>query len=261
MPSFGRSLSRFGVDYLLVSGQASVLYQAATFSEDVDLWVRADAGNLQRLRKALAALRARVRSQLTPPLTLTHARRGHGFHFLLPSVAGPVELDVMGNPPRVAPFRECRARAVPMSTAWGPMPVIAIEDLVEIKKTRRLRDYDVISNLVRVRLVAAGSPPSDDLLRWALANGFDAEGLDEILERNPRARRIAARMRRPAVRRLMGTHRRAERIRRCRRALAQEITEFQERDVAFWRPVLADLRRLRTLGRLLPKDSLVRTRA
>ena len=59
MPSFGRSLSRFGVDYLLVSGQASVLYQAATFSEGVDLWVRADAGNLKRLRKALASLRAR----------------------------------------------------------------------------------------------------------------------------------------------------------------------------------------------------------
>lgn len=33
-----QSFERVGLEYLLISGQASILYGAATFSEDVDLW-------------------------------------------------------------------------------------------------------------------------------------------------------------------------------------------------------------------------------
>ena len=36
MRTLFRSFERFGVDYLLISGQASILYGAATFSEDID---------------------------------------------------------------------------------------------------------------------------------------------------------------------------------------------------------------------------------
>ncbi len=50
-----------GVEFLLISGQASVLYGAATFSEDIDVWVRPDPGNLARLLRALTSLRARGR--------------------------------------------------------------------------------------------------------------------------------------------------------------------------------------------------------
>ena len=37
--NFFQSLERHGVEYLLISGQATVLYGAATFSEDIDLWI------------------------------------------------------------------------------------------------------------------------------------------------------------------------------------------------------------------------------
>jgi hypothetical protein len=37
--NFFQSLEAGGVEYLLISGQATVLYGAATFSEDIDLWV------------------------------------------------------------------------------------------------------------------------------------------------------------------------------------------------------------------------------
>ena len=37
--SFFQSLDTHRVAYLLISGQATVLYGAATFSEDIDLWV------------------------------------------------------------------------------------------------------------------------------------------------------------------------------------------------------------------------------
>ena len=37
--SFFQNLDARHVEYLLISGQATVLYGAATFSEDIDLWV------------------------------------------------------------------------------------------------------------------------------------------------------------------------------------------------------------------------------
>ena len=77
------SFERSGVDYLLISGQATVLYGAATFSEDVDLWVRPTLSNARRLLDALAERDARVH-RLTPPLTLRNLRAGHGFHFIVP---------------------------------------------------------------------------------------------------------------------------------------------------------------------------------
>jgi hypothetical protein len=55
-----RRFDAAGFDYLLIGGQASILYGAATFSEDVDVWIRPDAANAGRLLRALAVCRARV---------------------------------------------------------------------------------------------------------------------------------------------------------------------------------------------------------
>ncbi len=251
MRSFGPSFRSHGVDFLLISGQATVLYGASTFSEDIDLWVRPTAGNLDRLRRALRALHARA-YKLTPPLTLGHARKGHGFHFVLPSASGPVFLDVMGRPPRVTSYGVCKARAVTMATEWGRIPVLSIPDLVEIKKTRRLGDYDVISALVRIRLVAAGRKVPASLLVWALRNSFVAEDLGDILARHPAARRVAARLPRKALKAAL-----AGRLEACRRAIAAEVAGLQRQDLRYWNPVLADLRRLRASGGLLKEGAFL----
>ena len=52
--NFFRSLNQHRVEYLLISGQATVLYGAATFSEDIDLWLHPTEDNCSRF---LAALR------------------------------------------------------------------------------------------------------------------------------------------------------------------------------------------------------------
>lgn len=246
-PSFGRSLRRRGVAFLLVSGQAAVLHGAAAFSEDVDLWVLPTPGNLHRLRLALRDLRARV-YKLTPPMTSRNARKGHGFHFLIPARPSPIYLDVMGRPPRVGSFRSCKRRSVLLQTPMGPTPVMGIADLAEIKKTRRLGDYDVISALVRIRL-QDDTGPSDEELSWALRNSFSEEDLGWLMERYPRARALAPGLRRPALGHV-------DRPDACRRALAHEIAELQRKDVACWKPVLAELRSLRAEGKLLKEGPL-----
>src|SRR6185436_3559751 len=136
MRNIFRSFDRFGVEYLLISGQASILYGAATFSEDIDLWVNPTQANLDNLIRSLAACRARI-YKLTPPLTLRNFRRGHGFHFTLPARPDPVYLDIMGRPPRVGSFAAAWRRAQVMKTGWGRLPVVSIEDLIALKKTRR----------------------------------------------------------------------------------------------------------------------------
>ncbi len=56
--NFFQNLDRCEVEYLLVSGQASVLYGAATFSEDIDLWINPSTQNRDRLLECLRRCRA-----------------------------------------------------------------------------------------------------------------------------------------------------------------------------------------------------------
>jgi hypothetical protein len=235
-----RSFERFGLDYLLISGQAAILYGAATFSEDIDIWIRPTIENAGRLLRALATCRGRV-YKLTPPLTRKNLMTGHGFHFVIPARPAPVYLDVMGLPPRVGPYREARRRARDVRTPWGEIPVVSIPDLIALKRTRRLSDYEVISNLVTIHL-AEGGEPGPEIWRWAYRNSYRVE------DRLAIARRIGVRLSRATV----------------RRQILVEITRLQARDTAYWRAIVADLRRLRRARRLLaegtPVARLPRTR-
>ena len=67
--NFFQSLDRNGVEYLLISGQATVLYGAATFSEDIDLWINPTGKNRDRFLLALRDCQARY-YKLIPPLTI-----------------------------------------------------------------------------------------------------------------------------------------------------------------------------------------------
>jgi hypothetical protein len=228
------SFERRRVRQLLISGQAAILYGASTFSEDVDLWIDPSAGNVARFLHALADLDATV-YKLTPPLTRRNVERGHGFHFLVPDEHGPIYLDVMPRPPRVGAFAAAWRRRRVMETPIGPLDVVSLEDLVELKKTRRLADYEVITNLVAIHLREKKSP-SRTLLGWAERNSFRATD-----------RTIYARM--------LG-RRRSEAD--SQKLLLREITRLQRRDTRHWSRVVADLRRMRTRGELLPEGTPVR---
>lgn len=235
MRNLFRSFERFGVDYLLISGQASILYGAATFSEDVDLWIRPSPANVRRVLRALASRRARVH-KLTPPLEPRFLRGGHGFHFVIPGRPLPVYLDLMGKPPRVGSFAECRRHARLLETDWGRIPVVGLEDLIALKKTRRFIDYEVISNLVSIRLAQEDSH-SRKLLRWAARSTFRAEE-------------------RAALLRSLGTR---TTLAQCRARIAREVETLQARDARYWRPRIAELRRLRRAGKLWPEGAPVST--
>jgi len=253
MRSLFRALDGEGVRYLVISGQACILYGASQFTEDIDLWIQPASSNLASFLRAMARVKARV-YKLTPPITLKYVRKGHGFHF---RIGRDLFLDVMGRPPRVGRFLGAFSRAREFKTDWGTLRVSAPEDLVLLKQTNRPGDYEAISNLVRLRALE----DTEDLavLRWALLNTFDvADLVDFALRAMDKLRQWPPR---PALHALLPVTAAARppdrRIRRAAQLLAVEMGEAQERGRRYWRPIVSELKELQGSRSLIPEGTAV----
>ena len=244
--SFFQNLEQAGVRYLLISGQATVLYGAAAFSEDIDLWVEPDAQNIDALKNALRSSKAKF-YKLTPDLNETLMAKGHGFHFVIGDNE-PVYLDVMGKPPRVGDFAAARANSQMFDTDWGVIPVIGLKELVEVKKTQRLEDYAIISKLAVEWLNRPECPRSDDDFRWALENVFTLEQLDRL------CRGWGARVSQIGDVRISnfakfisdGLQVPTELENEIENGMQQRHRSLQRADREYWREIIADLRRLKS---------------
>lgn len=253
--SFFRQLKADNVRYLLISGQAAVLYGASAFSEDLDIWLCPDGHNLRQFIKTLQTLRARY-YKLTPSLIPAYLRKGHGFHFALPSEDDDHwYLDVMGVPPRVPGFETAWRRSTRMKTPWGIVPVVGVPDLVELKKTQRLEDYAVIGRLVLGFMDKSNLKQGRRLAHWAAQNMFSLSLLTELIQRHPWV--AAYRGRGMANIRLFGL-RIAEGKRpgpaleqKIEREMLGRLAAFQAVDRRYWRRIVAELKDLRAQGRLM----------
>lgn len=254
--SFFSNLKAAGTDYLLISGQAAVLHGAAFFSEDIDLWMRPTEANCESLQLALRKSGA-VYYKLTPPLASEHIDRSHGFHFQLPG-ADPAWLDVMGMPPRAPVFADAKASAVQMETEWGTLPVVSIPHLIEIKKTQRLGDYPVISNLALNHIEQQLEPTPADY-RWATENIFTLETLSQLLAGHPQCVEATEGEWGDLLRKYQDTP--AADKDEAGEILADQMQarmlRHQKADRQYWRVRIDELKQLRAQGRLMPVDQPV----
>ena len=245
--NFFQSLESHRVAYLLISGQATVLYGAATFSEDIDLWVEPSAENIQRFRAALTQVGARY-YKLTPPLEPRYLTAGHGFHFVLGAdTATAMFLDIMGRPPRSRTFGEAQRDSEPFVTDWGKLPTVGIRDLIEIKKTQRLADYPIVTALT-LRLLET-SNVSAETLGWAVVNLFTTESFFSFNERYPPWIESAPKDMPQSL-----TQNPGKPIEDISEAIVDEavgwmataMARHQRADRRYWRPIIDQLRKLRT---------------
>ncbi|MEO7724572.1 MAG: hypothetical protein ABIU29_07780 [Chthoniobacterales bacterium] len=251
--SFFRNLERRGVASLLISGQASVLYGAATFSEDIDLWIEPSAENLARFRSALVEEGARY-YKLTPPLELPYLQSGHGFHFVLGSAEEMVFLDVMGRPPRVRDFRSAQRNGRRFATDWGNLLTIGIPDLVELKKTQRLADYPIISALT-LRWLEERTPGRTELA-WAATNLFTVESFFTFNERFPAWPESGPNDIPSSLAEWAGHAMETvpeEIVAEAERWMAERMARHQRTDRQYWKSIIAELRDLRS-RRLLAEE-------
>jgi hypothetical protein len=259
--SFFRHLDQHHVDWLLVSGQATILYGAATFSEDIDLWVEPSADNLERLTAALRASAARY-YKLTPALTAEAAARHHGFHFTIPEPeeGTAVYLDVMGRPPRVGSFGRARQQARTFETQWGTLCTVGIPDLVELKKTQRPRDYPIVGRLVLTFMRERRATFSEQELRWAADNVFGLTEFRQLVDEFPNVARVlgSAPVLREAAESLSRGGLLAEAVEdEIEDVFDARMARLRKADRHFWRCVVEELRQLRAQGKLMPEGELV----
>ncbi|HKX61225.1 MAG TPA: hypothetical protein VJS65_05265 [Verrucomicrobiae bacterium] len=260
--NFFRSLDRHGVEYLLISGQATVLYGAATFSEDIDLWLHPTHENSIRFLAALRECGARY-YKLTPALTVENLARGHGFHFVLPTRNEPdAFLDIMGAPPRVGSFAPAAAEARSMDSEWGPLPTIGLRALVELKKTQRLEDYPIISKLAVAWFDQPECANDAEDFAWALNNLFTLPELRLFFEEHPNAaagmgHALASELN-DFAEQLKSTGDVSEELAsRLNSGMQQRIGVLQQIDREYWRQIIAELKQLRSAGKLMPEGGAV----
>lgn len=262
--TFFRHLEERHVRWLLISGQATILYGAATFSEDIDLWLEPTADNIERFRAALRASNARY-YKLTPALSYENAIFGHGFHFVVPDLDGGADwfLDVMTCPPRVRPFNEAVADARYFDTDWGRLLTVGVHDLVELKKTQRPRDYPIISRLAISWLEEQPRPWSAKAVQWTLDHLFSLPELERLFQSHPDIVKTWPQAMPPLI------HRAAMELSQSQQldpGLEDELESwFDERtaplrraDRHFWRRIINELKRLREAAMLTPEGAPVR---
>lgn len=260
---FFHELNSQKISYLLISGQATVLYGAATFSEDVDIWVKPEVSNWNKFLKLLRLLRARI-YKLTPPLSMELIRKGHGYHFQLPSDEKGIPfwfLDVMGVVPRVLDFASAFENATYLESEWGRLSVVGIRDLVEIKKTRRLEDYPAISNLVRIEYEGLPSKEiSSNDWKWVLSNSFDIDDILYYLRRHSLAESVGASLSRKCIslcmRAIANQKRREGYTEAAAKEIALEIEDLRKQDRLYWQPIIDELKLIKEKGLLLPINKI-----
>jgi len=141
------------VKALLMGGQACILYGGAEFRRNLDCAIAVDDQSLARLRAALADLQAEpiYFPKLSPAVLVA----GHACHFrcLAPGLH-EFRIDVMHRLRGAAPFVELWRRRKRVAVAGvGVVPVMAIEDLVVVKKTQRDKDWPMVRRLIEADVV------------------------------------------------------------------------------------------------------------
>lgn len=231
------------VRYLLMGGQACVLYGGAEFSRDTDVAVSADAENLDRLKRALHELEAVCIA--VPPLALGYLTRGHAVHFRCRHPdALRMRIDVMSVMRGVAPFEELwRRRATVEDDSGIRMEVLSLPDLVKAKKTQRDKDWPMIRRLVEADHVQNRENPRPEHVRFWLAESRTPAMLLELGGRYPDELASAAEERPLLLLAASGDHLALE------TELKREEEREREADLTYWAPLRSELEELRRKSR------------
>lgn len=139
-----RELNRGRLRAILSSGQAVVLYRLAIMSKDGDWILREDAEALHHTLGVLEQHGARYR--FGAPLDLRWLTGGWSSHLEFRSEGLRLRTDFVTRPPRLGPEELERLWQDPPVRG---VPVVGLEQLADIKKTNREKDYAVIGELAR----------------------------------------------------------------------------------------------------------------
>ncbi len=179
-----------GANVLMSSGQACVLFGIATFSKDGDWIIEESKKSCGRVLKVLEGKKAIYR--LGAPLEIYWLSRGWTSHFEYFLEDGfRMRIDFCSRPPRVTNLKALWENAVKKHT----IDIVDIQSLVELKQTRRVRDYNIVGALAEVLGF------NENRAEFAIAYLQDYDLLKKAVERWPEE---AKKSTREAVRLIIG---------------------------------------------------------
>jgi hypothetical protein len=222
-----------------MGGQACVFYGAAQFSKDIDFTLLADEENYARLKAALLELKAdRIAVPEFDPAALA---RGHAIHFRcqVPEAAG-IRVDVMTRLRDLADFPVLWARRTTIEDEDGTLyDLLAVEDLVQAKKTQRARDWPVIEALVEGHYRALQSEATPERIAFWLRESRTPERLAHLVQKYPEEARSLA-CQRPLLKSAATLNHDA-----LAEALDTEVRAEMAKDRAYWEPLKRELEQMR----------------
>lgn len=232
-------IQKHRVRYLLIGGQACILYGAIEFSNDLDLAVLAEEKNLDRLLEALGELRAELCD--APFLSIANLERGLACRFRCrrEQIDG-IRIDIMSRPPGCDSFPDLWERRkrikLPMN---GYVNVLSLPDVVRANKTQRDKDWPRLRSIVEVDFHQRPARPSPKQIAFWLFEGRSVEFLVEVATRYKTAAGRLAKQR-PLLRLALDADVEATEI-----ALRAEEDEYRAADREYWKPLKEELFEMR----------------
>lgn len=144
-------LAKYGVEYIVIGGQAESLHGSARVTFDTDLCYRRTAENLDRLAKALQELQPTLRGAPADlPFRIDAQSLALGCNFTFNTSAGP--LDLLGYVEPLGGYDEVISHAETIEIGGIAVNVVSLDDLIRIKEhIRRPKDQDSLRNLLAIR--------------------------------------------------------------------------------------------------------------
>lgn len=137
------SLSEAGAQFLIVGGYAVMEYAEPKYTKDLDIWIRADVDNAQRVYRGLASFGAPVGALRVADLCEPEI-------FVQIGVA-PVRVDILTTVPGLE-FHAAWERRVERTLDGVPVGYLCMEDLITSKiAAGRKQDRQDVRALTRVR--------------------------------------------------------------------------------------------------------------
>ncbi|MDI6743663.1 MAG: hypothetical protein QMD11_13090 [Smithella sp.] len=243
------TFQKYEVKNLLIGGQACIIYGAAEFSRDSDFVIFCDSENLDRLRKALRALKART--IYVPPLNKEFLDRGHACHFrCYDESVKNLRIDIMARLKGCDDFVKLWGRRFTVKiTPNRSIEIVGLEDLVQSKKTQRDKDWLMLKRLVENDMILTKKTAMGKI-RWWLLECRDSGKLIKLAEENIELA-MECRIKRPLLKAAINKDFKA-----LEKLLKREELSEREKDRKYWEPLKAELEMLR--HKKLKDDSVER---
>ena len=232
-------LNKYEVQYLLIGGQACIIYGAAEFSRDSDFVIFSSPDNLARMRKALKAMKAG--SIYVPPLDEKYLERGHACHFRCGAIdVKGLRIDVIAKMRGCDEFDILWKRRKKLSLKKGViLNIISLQDLVRSKKTQRDKDWLMLKRLVDNDIILKEYKASPGRIKWWFSECRNADILVELTKRYGTIAKESVKNR-PLISSAIRSDKRVLLIK-----LNREEAEERKKDIAYWLPLRKELETLR----------------